>query len=270
VERPFRYLEEDFLRGRSFSSWDDLRAATRHWLDAVANVRRHETLRRRIDEVYAEERPCLIALPPTHYPAARVETRKVQKDAYLPVDGSYFPVPAALVGQTVTVRIDPEQLEVLGPEGQVLVTHRIPSQPMRLPAAAPPPGGPGAGLSRSAAEARFLARFPGAARFLDRLKRRMTALTPIHLRLIERLAALYGLERVQAALATAEAFGNYNARAIERILERAHPTLVPEPDPGTAAHHPEAFGALDDVEPGSPKDYRFDSSAPYGGPDHGA
>ncbi|HVQ75074.1 MAG TPA: IS21 family transposase [Candidatus Binatia bacterium] len=59
VERPFFYLEEDFLRGRAFASWDDLHAQCRQWLNTVANVRVHGTTRRRVDEAYAEERPCL-------------------------------------------------------------------------------------------------------------------------------------------------------------------------------------------------------------------
>jgi hypothetical protein len=84
VKRPFFYLEEDFLRARTFAAWDDLRSQVRQWLDTVANVRVHGTTRRRVDEAYAEERPCLIALPPVDYPAERRETRTVQKDGRKP------------------------------------------------------------------------------------------------------------------------------------------------------------------------------------------
>ena len=73
VERPFAYLEADFLRARTFASWDDLHAQTRQWLDTVANIRVHGTTRRRIDEAFAEEQPCLIQLPAGPYPAARQE-----------------------------------------------------------------------------------------------------------------------------------------------------------------------------------------------------
>ena len=65
------YLEEDFLRGRTFASRDDLRAQVRQWLDTVANVRVHGTTRRRVDEAYAEEQPCLIALPAVTYCSRR-------------------------------------------------------------------------------------------------------------------------------------------------------------------------------------------------------
>ena len=72
------------------------------------------------------------------------------------------------------------------------------------------------------------------------------------------------------ALAVATAYRNFNARAIERILARAHPTVVPEPAVATGAPRLEALGALDDVDPGSPQDYTLDSMAPTGGSPDGA
>jgi transposase len=43
VERPFRYIREDFFLGRTFHDLDDLNAQLRVWLDEVANVRVHGT-----------------------------------------------------------------------------------------------------------------------------------------------------------------------------------------------------------------------------------
>jgi len=269
VERPFHYLEEDFLRARTFASWDDLRVQVRQWLDTVANVRVHGTTRRRVDEAYAEEQPCLITLPSVPYPAARQETRTVQKDGYVPIDGSYYPVPGQRPGQQVSVRIDPVRVEILDAAGAVVATHSVPDQPTRIPSPAPPPSHHAPALSRPAQEARFLARFPDAAAFLDGLTQRMTTLTPIHLHALERLATLYGEEAVRDALTLAAAYRNFNARAIERILQRAHPSVVPEPAVATLTPRPEALGALDDVEPGSPQDYTLDSMAPTGGPTDG-
>ena len=270
VERPFRYLEEDFLRARTFASWDDLRAQVRAWLDTVANVRVHGTTRRRVDEAYAEERPCLIALPTVTYPAERRETRTVQKDGLVPIDGSYYPVPAHPQGATVRVHIDPVRVQVFDAAGGLVVTHAVPDQPTRLPSPPAPPGRHDPALSRSAQEARFLAQFPDAAAFLDGLKHRMTTLTPIHLHALARLADLYGEAAVREALALATAYRNFNARAIERILARAHPTVVPEPTVSPVVSRPAALGALDDVEPGSPQDYTLDSMPPSGGSPDGA
>jgi len=270
VERPFRSLEEDFLRARTFASWDDLRAQGRQWLDTVANVRVHGTTRRRVDEAYAEEQPCLIALPAVVYPAERRETRTVQKDGAVPIDGSYYPAPGQPVGQQVRVHIDPVRVQIFDAAGALVAAHPVPDQPMRLPTATEPPGRHEPGRSRPAQEARFLARFPDATGFLDGLTHRMTTLTPIHLRALSRLADLYGEAAVREALAVATAYRNFNARAIERILQRAHPTVVPESAVAAGAPRPEALGALDDVDPGSPEDYTLDSMAPTGGSPDGA
>lgn len=266
VERPFWYLEEDFLRARTFASWDDLRVQVRHWLDTIANVRVHGTTRRRVDAAYAEERPCLIALPAIPYPAAREETRVVQQDGAVPIDGSYYPAPGQRPGPVVTVRIDPAQVELLDPGGVVVATYAVSDVPTRLPSATPPPGPPTAAIARPVAEARF----PDAGAVLDGLKHRMTALTPIHLRALERLAMLYGDAALGEALAVATTARNFNARAIERILERAHPTVVPEPIAPAGRPRPEALAALDDVDPGSPGDYTLDALAPTEGPTHDA
>src|ERR1700729_2702963 len=46
VERPFRYIREDFFLGGSFCSLDDLNRQLRCWLDNVANARVHATTHR--------------------------------------------------------------------------------------------------------------------------------------------------------------------------------------------------------------------------------
>jgi len=271
VERPFHYLEHDFLAGRAFASWDDLNQQCRQWLDTVANVRVHGTTRRRVDEAFAEEQPCLITLPSVSFPAARQETRTVQKDGYIPVDGSYYPVPEHLVDQgPVSVRIDPRHVTILDRADTIVASHPVPEEPTRLPAPALPPGQRRAALSRPVQEAAFLARFPDAREFLDGLKHRMATLTPIHLRALDRLVDLYGEQAVHQALERASAYRNWSARAVERILQRAHPTVVPEPGLGSLSPRPEALGALDDTDPGSPHDYTLDSMPPTGGQDHGA
>jgi transposase len=67
VERPFRYIREDFFLGGSFRNLDDLNAQLRHWLDTVANPRVHATTQRVVNEAFAEEKPALKSLPLTPY-----------------------------------------------------------------------------------------------------------------------------------------------------------------------------------------------------------
>src|SRR4051794_37538126 len=76
VERPFRYIREDFFLGGSFRNLDDLNGQLRHWLHAVANARVHATTHRIVNEAFAEEKPALKPLPRAPYQAVlRLERR---------------------------------------------------------------------------------------------------------------------------------------------------------------------------------------------------
>ena len=63
VERPYRYVREDFFLARSFRDLDDLNAQFEAWRTTVANARVHATTRRVVEEHFAQERPALIAHP---------------------------------------------------------------------------------------------------------------------------------------------------------------------------------------------------------------
>jgi hypothetical protein len=175
-------------------------------------------------------------------------------------------VPARLVGQHVRARVYPTRVEVLDAAGAVVAGHEVPDQPLRLaaPGEMPHPALPA--LSRPTLEAAFLARFPGADPFLDGLKSKMNALTPIHLRQIQKLALLYGEARVRAAIDRAMIYRNHSANALTRILERAHPDIVPEAPVEPITGDPAVLGALDDIDSGSPEDYDFDSKEATDGP----
>lgn len=56
VERPFRYIREDFFLARSFRNLDGLNRQLRHWLDSVANLRVHATTRRIGNEAFVQKR----------------------------------------------------------------------------------------------------------------------------------------------------------------------------------------------------------------------
>lgn len=266
VERPFWYIETDFLRARKFASWDDLNAQAMHWLETVANVRWHETIRRFVHEAYAEEKPLLVALPPVAFGTDRREVRKVAVDGTVCIDGSFYPVPARLVGQHVRARVYPTRVEVLDAAGAIVAAHEVPDTPMRVPTLGELPHPSQPAVSRSALEAAFLAHFPGADDFLDGLKGKMNALTPIHLRQIEKLTALYGEANVRAAIDRAALYRNYSANVLTRILEQAHPEVVPEAPVEPITGDPALLGALDDIDPGSPEEYDFDSREATDGP----
>src|SRR5690349_12218160 len=93
VERPFRYIREDFFLGRSFRNLEDLNTQFRQWLDQVANVRVHATTRRIVAEHFAEERPKLQPLPAGPFQAVLRLERRISRDGMVSVGGNFYSVP---------------------------------------------------------------------------------------------------------------------------------------------------------------------------------
>jgi transposase len=93
VERPFRYIREDFFLGGTFRNLDDLNAQLRRWLDNVANPRVHATTQRVINEAFAEEKPHLKPLPLAPYRAVLKLERRVSHEGMVSVAGNLYSVP---------------------------------------------------------------------------------------------------------------------------------------------------------------------------------
>ncbi len=67
VERPVSYVRSNFFYGRTFTSDEDLNCQARHWLDYVANVRVHGTLKERPVDRLEQERNVLKPLASRPY-----------------------------------------------------------------------------------------------------------------------------------------------------------------------------------------------------------
>ena len=93
VERPFRYIREDFFLGCSFRNMEHLNAELRLWLDTVANVRLHGTTNRIVAEAFAAEQPELQALPAGPFDALIKLERRVSHDGLVAIGGNYYSVP---------------------------------------------------------------------------------------------------------------------------------------------------------------------------------
>jgi len=87
VERPFRYIRQDFFLGRIFRNLDDLNAQLQDWLDQVANARVHARTGRVVAEHFAEERPRLQRLPAGPFQAVLRFERRITRDGMISVGG---------------------------------------------------------------------------------------------------------------------------------------------------------------------------------------
>ena len=143
VERPFRYVREDFFLARSFRSLDDLNAQFRQWLDQVANRRLHATTRRIVVEHFAEERPALRPLPAGPYEAVLGLERRITREGTRGVAAGMASRPSARVirsnvsGLVAMARRSIRRAPALSPSARPTQRCRSPSRRVRrAPAAA--------------------------------------------------------------------------------------------------------------------------------------
>jgi hypothetical protein len=112
VERPFRYIREDFFLGGSFRSLDDLNAQLRHWLDTVANPRTHATTQRVVNEAFAEEKPHLKPLPLAPYRAVLKLERRVSHEGMVSVAGNLYSVPDTTRRRILDVHVSADEIRI--------------------------------------------------------------------------------------------------------------------------------------------------------------
>jgi transposase len=124
VERPFRYIREDFFLGCSFRNLDDLNAQFGQWLDQVANVRVHATTRRVVAEHFAEERPALQPLTAGAFQAVLRLERRITRDGMVSIDGNLYSVPNSARRRTVEVHSTANEVRILE-DGAVIAVHPV-------------------------------------------------------------------------------------------------------------------------------------------------
>jgi transposase len=124
VERPFRYIREDFFLARSFRNLDDLNAQLRHWLDTVANPRMHATTKRVVNEAFAEEKLALCPLPLLPYQAVLKLERRVSHEGMVSVGGNAYNVPDTARRRVLEVHCLADEIRIF--EGAVLIASHAP------------------------------------------------------------------------------------------------------------------------------------------------
>lgn len=118
VERPFHFIEHNFLAGRSFADWADLNRQAVEWCDRV-NATRKKHLHASPRELFAVERTHLRPLPLFVPEVYTLHQRLVDVEGYISVDAHRYSVPYALIGRRLEVRATKDRIDVY--EGPRLV-----------------------------------------------------------------------------------------------------------------------------------------------------
>jgi hypothetical protein len=129
VERPFHFImrfqllrqENNFLAGRTFSSWEDLNERARQWCDLVnATYKKHIHAIPR--DLFAIERVHLKPLPAWIPEVYRLHQRTVDIEGYVSVNSNRYSVPVSWIGRRVEVRETRNKIE-FQLDARNIVTH---------------------------------------------------------------------------------------------------------------------------------------------------
>lgn len=201
VERPFNYIEEQFIKGNTFSSMAALNEAGKDFVRDWCR-QKHGTTKRIPEEAFKEEIPCLSPLPEKHFFNTSFETRKVSLDSLISVHGNKYSVPVKYVDKTVQFKIFyGYRLEIYDMKSNLIASHEIHNDnsgttrndlhyaeiTVRTPKSIPE-------IKR-----KFTATFSRGAEYLEKASRRIQQ-PSYHARQILKLQELYTVESLELIL----------------------------------------------------------------------
>ncbi len=123
VERPFAYVETNFLPARQFRDFDDLNHQALSWCRDVANQKPKRILGMSPEAAYLMEKPHVQGLPAVLPPVYEPLERVVDLHGYVSVETNRYSVPARLVGKPVTVHKYLNEIQIWH-RGMLVATHR--------------------------------------------------------------------------------------------------------------------------------------------------
>ena len=250
IERPFFYLEQQFIKGTRFASLshfiEELAAFERDDLD----LRVHTTTQERPIDRFAREQPHLTPLPEQRFVGTLALSRKVSWDCLVSYQGNRYSVPATYAGKLVWLLPSRgSHLLVLDAKRDVLAEHQL-SQTKGTIVMRPEHYAP---LRRGTARTyvvlaeQFLKHFPQRAAFLEGLLAQHKLDPTRHLHGIMDLASLYDAASLERALLVATEYNTYSHTFVRGVLEhrtspavdgadlttgRSLPVTVVQPDLG--------------------------------------
>ena len=222
VERDFHFIENNFLAGRTFSSWEDLNSQARQWCDRVnSTYKKH--IRAIPRELFAVEQTHLKPLPAWIPEVYQFLGRMVDVEGYVALNTNRYSVPVAWIGRRVEVRETKDKVEIQL-DARNIVTHArvADAQQQRITLAQHrPPRGEGIKRSDPHPEEQAIVQTaPELAEYVVALKQRGHKVVGIALRQLLRMVREYPREPLLAAIQEAGRYGLYDLDRLERMILR--------------------------------------------------
>ena len=222
VERDFHFIENNFLAGRTFSSWEDVNSQARQWCERVnSTYKKH--IRAIPRELFAIEQTHLKPLPAWIPEVYQLLGRMVDIEGYVALNTNRYSVPVAWIGRRVEVRETKDKVEIQLDARNIVTHNRIAdAQQQRITLAQHrPPRGEGIKRSDPHPEEQAIVQTaPELAEYVAALKQRGRKVVGIALRQLLRMVREYPREPLLAAIGEAGRYGLYDLDRLERMILR--------------------------------------------------
>ena len=222
VERPFSFIENNFLAGRQFTDWNDLNRRAREWCDRVnGTYKKH--IRAVPRELFAVERTQLKPLPVWIPEVYLLHHRIVDVEGYVSVDTNRYSAPVDWIGRRVEIRETKDRIVIQYGPRQSVSHERIPVACGKRVTLQEHRPARGQGIKRNAPrpEEKLLTRLvPEISEYVADMKKRGRRYTTVALRQLLRMACEYPREAFLAAVTEAAHYGLYDLDRLERMILR--------------------------------------------------
>jgi hypothetical protein len=221
VERPFSFIEGNFLAGRTFTDLADLNAHARAWCDKV-NATYKDHLHGSPRELFAAERAHLQALPLFIPEVYALHHRLVDVEGYVNVHGHRYSVPYLLIGRQLEVRETRDRIDVYHGPRQVASHQKVLSRAF-LRVTVPehrPPRGQRPSMQPLPEEHLLAQADPPVPTYAAALKQRSAGRGTLALRRLLGLYREYPRTAFLQAVTLAQQYGLFDLDRLERLTLR--------------------------------------------------
>jgi len=222
VERPFHYIENNFLVKRSFADFEDLNRQARDFCDRN-NQAFKKHLRTRPVELFAVEQPHLKPLPP-HIPEVyNLHQRSVDLGGYVNLDRNCYSAPWRLINERVEVRESLDTVRLYYKHREVAAHDRLEPGSGRKSTHKehrPPRGAGRPGLRPLPYEDRLRKVSEVMDAYVSGLKKSSYGRGAAPMRRLDRMRAEYPHEPLEKAVADALHYRLFDMERLERMVLR--------------------------------------------------
>lgn len=258
IERPFRYIEEQFIKGNSFSSMEDLNRRGKSFIQEWCDQKHSTTGRIPNLHYLQEEKPVLLPFPSTRYRMKQLQPRIISPDCYISINSSKYSVPAKYACKTMLFRvIYGFRIEIYDRKEKLVLTleasdkkHDIRTDPSHYKDIAPKTATSIPQIRRD-----FTAKYHNGSRYLEAAGKRFDQ--PTHYaRKIMLLEELYDADTIDRFLGYAVEHDALDITAFKKLLRSYNTGKLTLPDE-VRSNDREAGGGYRDDDPALLRDCAY-------------